>query len=57
MGDGLSISVSIIAVLQLTEIVVQYFVVVRAASQDRQGTFCELISVSEALHLLKARTE
>ena len=57
MGDGLSISVSIIAVLQLTEIMVRYFVVVRAASQDRQGTFGELISVSEALHLLKARTE
>ena len=57
MGDPLSISASIIAVLQLAGTVVQYFNVVKAASQDRQRILDELIGVSGALYLLKARIE
>jgi hypothetical protein len=57
MGDPLGISASIIAVLQLAGTVVQYLNAVKAASQDRQRLLDELISVSGALYLLKARAE
>jgi len=53
MSDPLSISASIIAVLQLTRTVVQYLNDVKGASEDRQRILAEISSTSGVLFLLK----
>lgn len=57
MTDPLSISSSIIAILQLTGTVVAYLNDVRGASEDRQQLLVEVSSVSGFLYILKDLTE
>lgn len=57
MADPLSISASIIAVLQLTSTVIQYISDVQDASQERLRLRDEISSSSWALYMLKDRTE
>ena len=51
--DPLSISASIIAVLQLTGTIIQCLNTVEGASKDRQRIFSELCNVSSMLYVLK----
>jgi hypothetical protein len=53
MADPLSISASIIAILQLTGTVVQYLRDIEGASEDRQTVLNEVSSNSGVLSLLK----
>jgi hypothetical protein len=57
MADPLSISASIIAILQLTGTVVQYISDVKSAPQDRQRILDELVSVTGVLYHLKGLAE
>lgn len=57
MADPLSISASIIAVLQLTGTVVQYLNDAKGASEDRQRILAEISSTSGVLYLLKDLAE
>lgn len=57
MTDPLSISSSIVAILQLAGTVVAYLNDVRGASEDRQQLLVEVSSVSGFLYLLKDLTE
>lgn len=52
MMDPLSVSASIVALLQLTGTVVQYLNSVRGASEDRQKILLEISSVSGLLYRL-----
>lgn len=51
--DPLSISASIIAVLQLTGTVIQYLNTVRGAPKDRQRILSELCNVNSTLYILE----
>ena len=55
MADPLSISASIIAVLQLSGTVIQYLNNVKGASEDRQRLLNEVTSISGLLYFLKDR--
>jgi hypothetical protein len=57
MADPLSISASIIAVIQLSGTVIEYLNGVKAASEDRQRLLNEVASISGFLHILKDRAE
>ena len=57
MADPLSISSSIIAILQLTGTVVGYINDSRGASEDRRKLLTEISSVSGILYLLKDSAE
>jgi hypothetical protein len=57
MADPLSISASIIAILQLTGTVVQYLNDAKGASEDRQRILAEISSISGVLFLLKDLAE
>ena len=57
MADPLSISSSIIAILQLTGTVVGYINDSRGASEDRRKLLTEITSVSGFLYLLKDSAE
>lgn len=57
MADPLSISASIVAILQLTGTVVQYLNDVNGASEDRQRILTEISSTSGVLFLLKDLAE
>ena len=57
MSDPLSISASIIAVLELTASVVQYLSDMKDASKDRQTLLVEISSVSSLLYTLKDLAE
>ena len=51
--DPLSVSASIIAVLQLTGTVIQYLNTVTGALKDRQRILLELCNVSDTLYILE----
>lgn len=57
MGDPLSVSASIVAVLQLTGTVVQYLNDVKEAPKDRQRILGELSVASGILYLLRDLAE
>jgi hypothetical protein len=57
MGDPLSVSASIVAVLQLTGTVVQYLNDVKEAPKDRQRILSELSVASGILYLLRDLAE
>jgi hypothetical protein len=57
MGDPLSVSASIVAVLQLTGTVVQYLKDVKEAPKDRQRILSELSVASGILYLLRDLAE
>lgn len=57
MADPLSITASIVAVLQLTSTVIQYISDVQDASQERLKLRDEISSSSWALYMLKNRAE
>jgi hypothetical protein len=57
MADPLSISASIIAVIQLSGTVIEYLNGVKAASEDRQRLLNEVTSISGFLYFLKDRAE
>jgi hypothetical protein len=57
MADPLSISASIIAILQLTGTVVQYLNNAKGASEDRQRILAQISSTSGVLFLLKDLAE
>jgi hypothetical protein len=55
MADPLSISASIIAVIQLSGTVIEYLNGVKAASEDRRRLLDEVASISGFLYILKDR--
>lgn len=57
MGDPLSISANIIAVLQLTETVVRYLKCVKDGSGDRKRILSEIVTIEAFLSILKQRAE
>lgn len=57
MGDPLSITASVIAVLQLTQQVIQYVVDAKNASDDRNRILTEITSAHSFLFLLKDKAE
>ncbi|KAI9777066.1 MAG: hypothetical protein M1839_009117 [Geoglossum umbratile] len=57
MADPLSISASIIAILHLTRVVVEYLGAVKDVSEDRRRILNEVTSISGFLYLLKERAE
>jgi hypothetical protein len=57
MSDGLDITSGIIAVLQLTQEVIQYLLEVKDANADRQRILNEITSVHGFLYILKDKAE
>lgn len=57
MADPLGISISIIAVLQLTSTVVQYMNDVKDATQERLRLRDEISSASWTLYMLRERLD
>jgi hypothetical protein len=57
MGDPLSISASIVAILQLAGTVMQYLIDVRGAPDDRQRLLVEISSINGVLYTLKDQAE
>ncbi|KAL9077023.1 MAG: hypothetical protein Q9161_000656 [Pseudevernia consocians] len=55
--DPLSISASIVALVQLTGMVIEYLHGVKGASEDRQNILSELTSVSSMLFILQDRVD
>jgi hypothetical protein len=55
MADPLSISASIIAVLQLSGTIIEYLNDVKGASEDRYRLLNEVASISGLLYFLKDR--
>lgn len=53
--DPLSISASIVAVLQLTGTIIQYLNTVKGAPKDRQRILLELCNVNGTLYILEER--
>jgi hypothetical protein len=57
MSDGLDITAGIIAVLQLTQEVIQYLLEVKDGNADRQRILNEITSVHGFLYILKNKAE
>lgn len=57
MADPLSISASIVTILQLTASVAQYLNDIKDASKERQSLLVEISSVSSLLYTLKGLAE
>jgi len=51
--NSLSISASIVAVLQLTETIIQYLNIVTDALKDRQRILLKLCNVNDMLYILE----
>jgi hypothetical protein len=57
MGDPLSFTASIIAIIQLSQIVTRYLRDLKSTLRDRDTLLCEVASVSSLLSLLRYQAQ